>query len=74
MSDASGEISRRFEVTWPLVRMNRRVTYVIDPELRIAAAFHHEVAVGKHDDEVRGFLRERIGLGSSSTGGNAPAP
>ena len=41
------------------VNVARRITYVIGPDGRIEAAFHHEVFVGKHLEEVRAHLQSR---------------
>jgi peroxiredoxin len=38
------------------VQFDRRVTYVIDPEGLVAAVFHHELAIGQHERDVRDFL------------------
>ena len=48
--------------------LDRRITYVIDPEGRIAAAFRHELDAGKHDASVRQFFTERLGPPSDDPG------
>lgn len=37
---------------------NKRVTYIIDKAGAIRGVFHHEVAIGRHRDDVLGALRE----------------
>jgi len=66
IADSDGVIAKKYGARRPLVSLDRRITYVIDPEGRIAAGFHHELAVGRHDGDVRGFLEERLGPPPSS--------
>ncbi len=61
IADSDGAIARRYGARRPLVSLDRRITYVIDPDGVIAAGFHHELAVNRHDQDVRGFLEERLG-------------
>jgi peroxiredoxin Q/BCP len=61
IADEGGSISRRYGVKWPLLPLARRVTFVIDPEGRIAARFAHEFQVSRHLDDVHRFLREAKG-------------
>jgi peroxiredoxin Q/BCP len=41
-----------------LLPLAKRVTFVIDPEGRIAARFAHEFQVSRHLDDVLRYLRE----------------
>jgi thioredoxin-dependent peroxiredoxin len=61
IADEGGRLSRRYGVKWPLLPLARRVTFVIDPEGRIAARFAHEFQVSRHLDDVQRFLREAKG-------------
>jgi peroxiredoxin len=49
-------VARPYGAHRALLNLDRRVTYVIDPAGRIAAAFHHELAIGAHERDVRDFL------------------
>jgi len=49
-------VARLYGARRSLVRFDRRVTYVIDPEGLVAAVFHHELVVGRHEADVRDFL------------------
>jgi len=71
VADPDAAIARKYGARRPLVSLDRRITYVIDPEGRIAAGFHHELAVSRHDQDVREFLTER--LGPPPTAAGAPA-
>ncbi len=52
LGDASREISTRFGVLWPVVRVNRRVTFVIGPDGGIEDVIAHELRVHRHLDDV----------------------
>lgn len=56
IGDKSRSISRGFDVLRPLLGVAQRVTYVIGPDGRIEAAFHHELLVGKHLEDVKRHL------------------
>lgn len=58
VGDASRSISRSFDVLRPILGVSQRVTYVISPEGRIEAAFHHELMVGKHLEDVKRHLEQ----------------
>ena len=58
VGDASRTISRSFDVLRPILGVSQRVTYVIGPEGRIEAAFHHELMVGKHLEDVKRHLEQ----------------
>jgi thioredoxin-dependent peroxiredoxin len=52
LADKGGAIAKDYDVRWPLVAIAQRVTYVVDSARRIAGAFHHELQIGKHRDDV----------------------
>ena len=56
VADPDGTVARMYGARRPLVEYDRRLTYVIDPEGRVAAVFHHELSVGRHEYDVREFL------------------
>ena len=57
LGDESREISDKFGVVWPVLRIDRRATFVIDEQGMIAEVIHHEVQVYRHLEDVL----ERIG-------------
>jgi peroxiredoxin Q/BCP len=58
VADEGGRLANLYGVKWPLLPLARRVTFVIDPEGRVAARFAHEFQVSRHLDDVQRFLRE----------------
>jgi thioredoxin-dependent peroxiredoxin len=58
VSDHDGAIASAYRVRWPLVGLAKRVTYVLDPARVVLAAFHHELQIGKHRDDVLRFVDE----------------
>jgi peroxiredoxin len=63
IADPRGEITRAYDVRWPLLNVAKRVTFVIGPSQVILATFHRELQIGKHHDEVLTFVEElgRVG-------------
>jgi peroxiredoxin Q/BCP len=59
IGDENAAIQLAFGVKRPILKSNRRVTYVIDEEGLIAAMFHHEFQVLRHMDDVRQFFEKR---------------
>ena len=74
IADPGAAIARRYDAKWPLVQLDRRVTYVIDPEGLVAAAFHHELAIGRHEQDVRDFLARAAGTSGPPAATPAPPP
>ena len=62
IGDESREISELYKVVWPLLRIDRRATFVIDEQGVIAQVIHHEVQVYRHLEDVL----ERIGAKKAS--------
>jgi thioredoxin-dependent peroxiredoxin len=60
IGDKGKEISRAFDVLWPVLGVARRVTYVVAPDRQILAAFRHEIQVKKHRDDVLKFVNDRL--------------
>jgi peroxiredoxin len=69
IGDKDGAIQALFDVKRPILKSNRRVTFVIDEEGKVAAVFHHEFQVLRHMDDVRQFFEKR----SRSKGGEVHA-
>ena len=63
-------ISTRFEVLWPLVKVARRVTFVVLPDMTIDAVFHHEVQISRHRDDVLRHVNQLF----KRSRGHEPAP
>ena len=58
LADPEGEIARAYDVRWPLIGLAKRVTYVLGPQRVVLRAFHHELQIGKHKDDVLAFVDE----------------
>jgi thioredoxin-dependent peroxiredoxin len=58
VGDASKEIGRAYGVLWPVVQIDRRVTFIIDPAGVVENVIKHEVRVTRHLDDVLEWLRE----------------
>ena len=58
IGDPKGEIAKAYDVKWPLLPYAKRVTYVVSPENVIVGAFHHEIAVTEHRNDVLGLVDE----------------
>ena len=52
IGDESRAISESYGVVWPLLRRDRRATFMIDEKGLIDDVIHHEVQVYKHLDDV----------------------
>jgi peroxiredoxin Q/BCP len=58
-TDRNRAISRAYGVLWPVVPVDKRVTFIIDEEGVVRAVFRHEFQVVKHLDDVVHFLKAR---------------
>jgi peroxiredoxin Q/BCP len=62
VGDESRVISEQYGVIWPVLRVDRRATFVIGFDGRIEDVFHHEVLVYRHlEDVLERLSRERAG-------------
>lgn len=63
IADPRGEITRAYDVRWPVLNIAKRVTFVIGPSQVILGTFHRELQIAKHHDEVLDFVVElgRVG-------------
>lgn len=52
VGDPEHQIAEAYDVLRPLLRVSKRVTYVVSPEGTIEAVFQHEFQVSKHLDDV----------------------
>jgi peroxiredoxin Q/BCP len=52
IGDQSRAISERYGVIWPVLRIDRRATFVIDEAGRVEDVIHHEVQVYRHLEDV----------------------
>lgn len=52
IGDESRAISESYGVVWPLVRRDRRATFMIDEQGVIDEVIHHEMKVHRHLDDV----------------------
>ncbi len=60
IGDADKSISRAYDVLWPIVGIAHRVTYVIAPDRKIEAVFHHELDIEAHRNEVLRFVDAKV--------------
>jgi peroxiredoxin Q/BCP len=52
IGDESRVISERYGVVWPVLRIDRRATFVIDEQGVVEDVIHHEVQVYRHLEDV----------------------
>lgn len=60
IGDHDQRISQAYDVLWPLVGLTRRVTYIVGPDRKIEAVFHHEINIEQHRDDVLRFINEKF--------------
>jgi peroxiredoxin Q/BCP len=58
LGDESRAISQAYGVLWPLLNVDRRVTFIIDPRGHVESVIRHEVRVYRHLDDVLSYLKE----------------
>lgn len=63
IADPRGEITRAYDVRWPVFNVAQRVTFVIGPSRVILGTFHRELQITKHHDEVLTFVAELARVG-----------
>ena len=56
LGDPSRELSQAYGVLWPVLKVDRRVTYILDAQGCVEAVIHHEVRVYRHLDDVLAHL------------------
>lgn len=52
VADEARVLSERYGVVWPVLRVDRRATFVVGLDGRIEDVFHHEVQVFRHLEDV----------------------
>jgi thioredoxin-dependent peroxiredoxin len=57
IADNDRKVSTAYGVARRILPIAKRVTFVIDPDGKVAARFEHELQVNKHLDNVLRFLR-----------------
>jgi peroxiredoxin Q/BCP len=58
LGDERRTISQAYGVLWPLLNVDRRVTFIIGPQGRIESVIRHEVRVYRHLEDVLSYLKE----------------
>ena len=58
IADPEGRITGAYGVRWPLLKLAKRVTFVIGPSQIILGTFHRELRIETHHDEVLTFVTE----------------
>jgi thioredoxin-dependent peroxiredoxin len=61
IGDPQRRISESYGVVWPLLKRDRRATFLIGEGGLVERVIHHEVQVYRHLDDVLGFLGEARG-------------
>lgn len=56
VGDEQRRISQSYDVLWPVLKVDRRVTFIIDPSGRVESIIRHEVRVYRHLDDVLRYL------------------
>lgn len=59
IGDESRTISERYGVVWPVLKIDRRATFVIDEQGIVEETIHHEVQVYRHLEDVLERLAAR---------------
>ena len=59
--DPEGAIARAFDVSWPFIKLVRRVTFVIDGAGAIRGVFQHELRVTRHVDDAVAAVKRLAG-------------
>jgi thioredoxin-dependent peroxiredoxin len=52
IGDESKDISERYGVMWPVLKIDRRATFVIDEQGQVEDVIHHEIQVYRHLEDV----------------------
>jgi peroxiredoxin Q/BCP len=64
IADEDRAVSRAYGALWPLVGIARRITYVIDPQGKIAFVYRGELRAAGHAEQVRSFLEGAVARGA----------
>ena len=52
LSDPKGKVAKLYKATIPVIGMNRRVTYLLDKELKVKAVYENMFTAGQHVKEM----------------------
>jgi thioredoxin-dependent peroxiredoxin len=58
IGDSDKTISKAYGVLWPILGLDRRITFVIDEEGIVRGVFNHEILPQKHIEDTLRLLRE----------------
>jgi peroxiredoxin Q/BCP len=58
LGDDERRISKAYEVLWPVLNVDRRVTFIIGPDGKVETTIRHEARVYRHLDDVLRYLQE----------------
>jgi peroxiredoxin Q/BCP len=61
LGDESRALGRAYGVLWPVLDVDRRVTFILSPEGVVEHVIRHEVRVWRHLDDVLDWLRAQAG-------------
>lgn len=56
IGDHDEDVIDAFAVAWPVLRLARRVTYLIDRDLTVLSVFQHEIMATRHVEDVLAAL------------------
>ncbi|WP_224247797.1 peroxiredoxin [Hyalangium gracile] len=71
LGDEQRSISTAYDVLWPVLKVDRRVTFIIDPAGRVESIIRHEVRVYRHLDDVLKYLQAHPLPSAPSEGSHA---
>jgi peroxiredoxin Q/BCP len=68
IGDQSRVISTAYGVLWPILRVDRRVTFIVGPAGLVEAIIKHETRVSRHLDDVLAHLGDDAASGAAWNG------
>jgi thioredoxin-dependent peroxiredoxin len=57
VSDLTRKIIDLYGVAWPIIKLAKRVTFIIDADFKIVGFHQHELLIGRHSDDVLTALK-----------------
>ncbi|RKH21265.1 peroxiredoxin [Corallococcus sp. CA041A] len=66
LGDDERRISRAWGVLWPVLNIDRRVTFIVGADGVVERVIHHEVRVYRHLDDVLKYLQAHPTPGSNT--------
>ena len=66
LGDDERRISRAWGVLWPVLNIDRRVTFIVGADGVVEHVIHHEVRVYRHLDDVLKYLQAHSPPGSNT--------